>query len=173
MSLVPYLFDGDWTQHSDVEHLASRLDHLEQRPLIPRLSDGQLQDKCQVLEGRVGQLNLVVEALVRMAVSNGTIKPKELAELMQGIDREDGEEDGQYNELGPQAPQGCPRCEARIPAGMTNCVFCGLRFEDGIDHIRQFDESQDEFEHIPDWCPDCEARIAYGNTACTFCGTKF
>ncbi len=173
MSLIPYLFDNDWTQQSGVELDAFAASQNGLTPVTNRRSESQLQEQCGKLEGHIGQLNLVVEALVRMAISNGTIKPKELAELMHTIDQEDGQQDGQYHNNQHQAPEWCPECEARVPSGKTHCVFCGLRFEDGIDRIRQLDRPKEAFEHIPEWCPDCEARIPYGNTSCTFCGREF
>jgi len=85
-------------------------------------------DKLGACETRVGQLHLVVAALIRSLVKQGTINPTELSELMKEIDLEDGKADGQLGERGPDVPEWCPTCKARVARSKTFCVFCGRRF---------------------------------------------
>jgi hypothetical protein len=93
-----------------------------------RPRDGQAEG-VKALNARIGQLNLVVAAVVRSLVMQGLLKPAELAEAMKEIDLEDGKADGQLGDKVLDTPEHCPKCQAKVAPGRPFCVFCGLRFD--------------------------------------------
>ena len=98
----------------------------------------QLPETVASLEKRLGELNLLVAAVVRMLVKRELLNKTDLAEFMKAIDPEDGKVDGRLGEPVPDSPESCPRCNSRVRPGRTSCVFCGQQFngkeQSAVDH---------------------------------------
>lgn len=72
------------------------------------------------LEERLDRLILVVDAMWSLLEDRG-YDDRELIARIQEIDAADGEVDGRRR---PQAAT-CRNCDARVPAGLSSCQFCG------------------------------------------------
>ena len=129
MSMLVHLFDNDWCQRRDIEDLRSQVNSANSRMDFAKFTESQFMEKVERLEGRVGQLNLLVSTLTRVVLNRQLVSKPQLVELMRQIDLEDGVEDGQLHEKRPDVPEWCPDCEAKITPGKTLCIFCGKRFD--------------------------------------------
>src|SRR5262245_607978 len=116
MNLLDYLFDEGCTDPSDLPATPSSEPDLS---LWANRPGRDLSEPLAALSKRVGQLNLVIAALVRHCVKQGLVKPDELSALMREIDLEDGCADGELNERQPQIPDWCPSCRAKTTPGKT------------------------------------------------------
>jgi hypothetical protein len=128
MSLLDYLFDEE-------DGLATNPDlQITSGPDMSLWSSRPAPNQdanVAALARRVGQLNLVVAALVRHTVKQGIVKPAELSALMREIDLEDGRVDGELNERRPITPEWCPKCQAKTAPNKSYCMFCGHPFDQG------------------------------------------
>jgi len=168
MSLITHLFDGLETNQapSPKSGRATKIG--------VHATGATSERRLQKLENEVARLNLVVESLVRLVINKELTKPDELTSLLRQIDLEDGVKDGQLQKSGAAVPDWCTSCEAKIPHGKTNCVFCGESFDDEVDRILNvIDKDLDNGSTFPQQCPSCEARVKSDRDYCTFCGEDF
>lgn len=115
-----YLFDNEYSQRSDINELkmavAAAGDSAE---AVPRLRQ-ELGEAKQ----RIGQMELALEALIRLLEVRSGIGREEVSLMVQRIDLADGVEDGQ---MGPdrltEAPA-CPSCGRPINPKRATCLYC-------------------------------------------------
>ena len=98
MSIFNYLFDSEWSQRSDIEHLKER--SRRQRQLASR-SARRNASKVQTLEAQVeelqeevGALQLITRALLQTLEATPDWDAETFKAALQQIDLEDGIEDG-------------------------------------------------------------------------------
>jgi hypothetical protein len=129
-NLLSYLLDACEAVEVQDDRRSPQVIVRDDRSLWSTMPKPQLVEKVRALDRRLGQLNLVISALVRSLVRHELIKPAELSELMKEIDLEDGKQDGQLGERRAHVPEWCPKCQAKIQEDKTYCVFCGARFDE-------------------------------------------
>ncbi|MCA9562188.1 MAG: hypothetical protein KC561_01805 [Myxococcales bacterium] len=101
-----------------VNRVADRVEEGEQR-------SEDLHAHLMEVSGRVGRLELLVQALLRLAVQQGT--PVEaLQRLVRQIDLEDGYEDGKIGEPRIDAPPACGDCGKPRNPEAGSCPYCGV-----------------------------------------------
>ncbi len=130
MNLLQFLFGGDLSYRLDIEELKAKVASTNAVRAESQLTELYLTKQIEALQTRVGELNLVVEGLLRVLAQNGMLVPEQFAELLKEIDSEDGKHDGQRRASRSDVPERYPKCDARIPSTHTYCQFCGERFDD-------------------------------------------
>lgn len=118
MSLWDYLFDSEYSQRDDINSLQGQL----------KSSDewiAALKRQLQAAQERADRLELVLEALVQLLETKGSLGREELEIMVQRVDLADGVEDGR---IGPDktavAPK-CPLCGRPLNPNRGACVYCG------------------------------------------------
>lgn len=113
-----YLFDSEYAQRSDIESL-------KRSAAIANDSVDQAIDRAMEAKRRIDQLELTVEALIRLLETKGGLDRQELALMIQRVDLADGREDGR---IGPDRTEKAPRCGtcARpLNPKREACIYCG------------------------------------------------
>ena len=130
MSLFRYLFDSDWMQRADLEHLDERAQELEARVWATHEKEKSVGLQVNELRRDVGRILLVVETLQRVLADKGICSEEDFVRRMRAIDAEDGIEDGR---LRPPASKEselryCDACQHFNPARLHACQYCGRLF---------------------------------------------
>lgn len=117
-----YLFDSEYRQRSDIESL-------KRTAAIANDSVDVALDQLGEARRRIAQLELTMEALVRLLETKGGIERQELALMIQQVDLADGREDGR---IGPDRTSSAPRCGtcARpLNPKREACIYCGAEIQ--------------------------------------------
>ncbi len=112
-----YLFDNDLAQRSDIERIKAEAETNSSVSVVQN-------ERLAAAEKRIGQLELTVEALVRVLEAHSGLSRDELTLLIQRIDLADGVEDGV---LGPDHSESAPKCGScgrPINPRRQSCLFC-------------------------------------------------
>ena len=98
MSFWKYMFDSEWSQRRDIEHLkAANLSRTRRSSRAARSntkSIDQLTEQVQSLEDTVGEMALYLKSVATLLEQNGVLTQESLLESMRKIDAEDGNVDG-------------------------------------------------------------------------------
>jgi hypothetical protein len=77
------------------------------------------------LHDRIDRLVLVVAAMWSLLEEQG-LTEEQLAARVKELDEADGKADGKFT----KAPVTCPKCQAKVSAGLPACQFCGTSVAD-------------------------------------------
>lgn len=130
MSFFHYLFDNDWMQRADIDHLEERASELEYRVLRSGQSSKDLETDVTQLRRDVSRMMLVLEAVQRTLADKGICSREDLVRRMQAIDAEDGVVDGRMtpSSTGKADLRFCDSCQHFNPAHLQACQYCGRLF---------------------------------------------
>ncbi len=118
MSIWEYLFDSDYTQRNDIGALQGQVQ-----------SSGawlaELQRQLHKTQQRADRLELVLEALVQLLETRGSLGREELEIMVQRVDLADGVEDGRIGPDKSATATKCPLCGRPLNPERGACIYCG------------------------------------------------
>jgi len=130
MSLFRYLFDSQWMQRSDIDHLEERAGELEYRVLKSGQQSLGLEADVSRLRRDVSRMLLMLETVQRVLADKGICNQEDFVRRMRAIDAEDGIVDGQRTpgSAGEADLRYCDSCQHFNPARLLACQYCGRLF---------------------------------------------
>lgn len=138
MSFFRYLFDNDWIQRADIDHLEERASELEYHVLRSGNSSKNLESDVAHLRRDVSRMMLMLEAVLRTLADKGLCSREDLVRRMQAIDAEDGLIDGKMTLPSSGKPElrYCDACQHHNPAHLQACQYCGRLFGSSAGEVR-------------------------------------
>ncbi len=94
---------GDLGQQLDIRDTQAALQHLNQQLAAARQADQGAARNLETLARENAELKLYLAAVTRLLVAKGVVTPRELADIVDVIDRSDGKADGGFSGRIPPA----------------------------------------------------------------------
>lgn len=94
---------GDLGQQLDIRDTQAALQHLNQQLAAARQADHGAARSLEALARENAELKLYLAAVTRLLVAKGVVTPRELADIVDVIDRSDGQADGGFSGRIPPA----------------------------------------------------------------------
>ncbi len=91
-----WLLLGDLGQQLDLSDRAAQIQQLEERLRTARNRDAAITDELRRLTAENGQIKLYLAAAFRLLLDKNLVERRELEEVIQAIDLEDGAADGRH-----------------------------------------------------------------------------
>ena len=92
---------------------------------VSKGSDTALSERIRLLEGQLGRLRLVNQALWELVRDQTGLDKFTLERKIEEIDGRDGRIDGRLTDIGLK----CPQCGRVSNSKHAKCLYCGLEFE--------------------------------------------
>jgi hypothetical protein len=105
VSIWRYVFDSELRQREDIEQLRRRAEITRRHA---RIRSADVKERLDALEDEVGELGLLVRALIETLRAGGAVDAEALAAAMHRIDAADGVVDGRAGKPPPEAPDPPP-----------------------------------------------------------------
>ena len=94
---------GDLGQQLDIRDTQAALHHLNQQLAAAQQADQGAARSLETLARESAELKLYLAAVTRLLVAKGVVTPRELADIVDAIDRSDGKVDGGFSGKIPPA----------------------------------------------------------------------
>jgi len=92
-----WLLLGDLGQQLDLNDRAAQIQRLEERLRTARNRDAAVTDELRRLTTENGQIKLYLATIFRLLLEKNLVDRRELEEVIQAVDLEDGTADGQHS----------------------------------------------------------------------------
>jgi hypothetical protein len=112
-----YIFDNEYRQRSDINNLQTEAS-------IASSGVDHLNKEVSRLRNTVAQLELTVEALLRVLEVRLGLGKEEVALMIQRIDLSDGVEDGRVGPDPSSEVPACPHCGRPTNPKRSSCIYC-------------------------------------------------
>lgn len=141
MSVWNYVFDNDFNQRFDIDHLKEGIKELTSGLGSMHSQAKSLADRVHALEQEMEETTLLLRALLSALRESGTVDPKLLGAVLQRVDFGPGGEAGAKKKTpSPPITYSCTGCQrtfrrtlddaaAMLVQGKTKCQYCGGEFD--------------------------------------------